>query len=217
MSCRYAHCGHGRRTDRTGLKVDTNGDAFNDLWTARPALPMGIIDVQDERYVGLSVSEKLSRVLELLAPGATPRLHIQRPGRNSLAAEFARQRCALQPRVRGLPRLLCRIASFCAHDAPRNHHPWPACALSAEAGVSCVLYGSPLALIDRPKHYRLQHRALRFVPKAMYTPPRPWCSMRAEKNEAELQGFRDAMTHDGVAMVQFLHRLYEAMQHSSRR
>lgn len=196
-----------------GLKVDTNGDAFNDLWTDRPTLPMGIIDVQDERYVGLSVSEKLSRVLELLGPEAQHRDYIF----NDLG-EIAWLLNLRGSDVPYNPVFVAYLVYFAeSHRFVLMTHLetiTPAArALLAEAGVSCVLYGSPLALIDRPKHYDFNTAPCLLRAKGDVHTPSPVAAMRAEKNEAELQGFRDAMTHDGVAMVQFLHWLDEAMQH----
>lgn len=201
-----------------GIDLVPAADAFDDIWAERPALPAGLIEVQDARYTGQTATEKLARVREILRREVT--------GRDYIFNDLSDIAWMLNLRGSDVPYNPVFVA-YLVYSAAADRFTLltHADTLSAEArmqlaeaGVGCAPYGSPLWLTGE------NAKALDFATASCMLHDRtddadfasPVAAMRAVKNEAEIEGFRQAMQRDGVAMVQFLRWLDEEMKAGRR-
>ena len=201
-----------------GIDLQPGTDAFDDLWPARPALPEGRIDVQTMAYAGLSVPEKLDRVRHALNGHLDGRIYVF----NDLS-DIA---WLLNLRGEDIPYNPVFV-SYLTYDAAADRFTLfthtetltdEACRSLEEAQVGCEAYDR-LASSLRGKAKTMDFASascLLFEAATDTFLPTPVTAWRAVKNEAEQAGFREAMQRDGVAMVQFLHWLDEAMARGER-
>lgn len=195
-------------------------DAFDTLWTERPPLPARPIEPQPEKWTGRWAWNKLQLVADTLDKQLTAPYYLF----NDLAD------IAWLLNLRGAdidynPVFLAYLI-YCKEERrfvlfthPETLTPEARQQLEqAEVGVASYEEAA-----DFCRKYRVQ--AAETVTAALHVATEeplesPVVMLRAQKNEAECEGFRQAMLRDGVAMVQFLRRLDEAMtsgQHMTER
>lgn len=167
-------------------------DPFDLLWTTRPPMPLAKVEVMDDTIAGQSAHDKLQR-LALWAHNEHSQLFI-----NELSE-------------------VCWLLNLRGADIPFN--PFPLCFFNFDVkDHHHTLFIDHRQLTDDVKRHldslgistmpyeaglqAAKAHILDFNPVA--TPIAAW---RAEKNETEQQGFRDAHLRDGIAMVRFLHWL----------
>ena len=198
---------------QVGLVMRTDLDFIADLWTDRPSLPLNPVEIQPLEYAGESAAAKLARL----------RAEMQSANADTMLL------CALDDIA-----WICNIRSTDVHCTPvavsylvitadaatlfidrRKLSPEIVQALAAE-GIATEPYeyvrcsGKRVMLSSATCNYSLAMGI--FHSGAKIIDDNPVASMKAVKNEAEIEGFRRAMRRDGVAMVRFLRWLENAMR-----
>lgn len=197
-------------------------DAFADIWPDRPALPAKPIYVQPLRYAGLGVKEKLQliradvlRALDEKVSEADRALC-----RHVVFSNLSNVAWALNLRGADIefnPVFLAYLAyntltdnfTLFTHAHTLTHE---AAEQLAEAGVEVRPYGEAMTLCQEGI-LGMPEDSFNYVfandNVCIFAFPNPITPRRQIKNEAETDGFRQAMVRDGVAMVRFLHWLDE--------
>lgn len=196
----------------------TRDDAFDELWTDRPALPHGAIDVQDEATAGETAKSKLKRLAFELSKKDSCQDDIF--FFNSLddiawVLNLRGNDIAYNPVFLAFmtySRVLECYTLYAHTDAltpaARQHLE------KLNVGVIDYEDKENLSFALRDPRTRFTHNApAGLIPttnyREFYNPIPDW---RAIKNESESEGFRQAMRYDGVAMVKFLRWLDESIQ-----
>lgn len=199
-----------------GITVRTNYDAMKMLWKDRPAIPTSTVYVQPLQYAGETTESKVSRIREVL-----------RAERCEAHVTTDLMNIAWVTNLRGddvkytpifvsfLYVSLTEVCVFLNEDSLTDE----AKEQLQTSGVKTYPYG---AFTDFLKEHR-EERILCDSNTTCYTLYKiiadnaedgvsPILGMKAIKNEAEINGFRQAMLRDGVAMVKFLRWLKPAVE-----
>lgn len=197
-----------------GLTVaDSLPDAFDEIWTGRPAIPAAPIHVQKAEFAGQTAGEKLRRLRQWTGCIAA--------SMDYLFADLADIAWALNLRGADIPYnpvfvayLVYRRATddFLLFTHTESVTPEARARLS-EAGVQLAPYEEALPYC-RCHTVGCDPATATLLLRSVCTPsePSPLAGWRAVKNEAEADGFRRAMERDGVAMVRFLRSFGERME-----
>lgn len=193
---------------KAGLTV-VAADPFDKLWPERPALPSAQIVLQNERYTGMSRSEKL-RLFSVWAQET-----LQKAG-GVLLNDLSDIAWLLNLRGADIaynPVFLAYLSYNLIEDRYTlftHFHTLSSDAKKAleEDGVTLRPYE---AAASETVGYRGDYTTIAYsfaetIDDCGTLPVEAW---RAVKNEAEIAGMREAMTRDGIAMVRFLYRLEE--------
>lgn len=210
--------GMSRDAQSQGLELKAGADAFDALWTDRPALPAGEIVVQPAELTGMSLNEKLNLVRSLLDR--------QTQGKDYLFNDLSDIAWILNLRGQDIPYNPVFVSYLLYQAAESRFTLFTHIeTLTDEArtelqgsGVACAPYADWTAAIQG-KSIAFDFGAASCL---LHTSaddldlPSPVEKFRACKNAAECDGFREAMLRDGVALVQFMRWLDESMAKGER-
>lgn len=202
---------------RGGITLRTNFDALAPVWTSRPPLPRGVVEIYPESLAGETAVSKLSRLRAALRAdhacgmlmsslddiawtlnlrGADVHCNpvfvaylLMEGDRTTLFVDQAK----LSPEVSAY------LASVGVGVAPY-----------ADVARALRAYGEYSLLMDPAATCHTLFNAVRGV--EVVGLPSPVAAMKAVKTGAEIEGFRRAMLRDGVAMVRFLRWLRPAVE-----
>ncbi|MDR0824237.1 MAG: aminopeptidase P family protein [Prevotella sp.] len=202
--------------NRKGLHLNGDYDPFNEIWHDRPEIPANPIFVLPEKYTGEAAREKISRVCDA----------IERNGAESLLVASL-DTIAWIFNIRGNDVKCNPVAVSYAYISREetvlfiNHKK-----LTAEISDYLKAEGVIIAEYDKVFDYtsklkssicldanKITFRLYNTIPSdcRIIDMPSPADLMKSIKNEAESQGFRNAMERDGVALVRFLMWLEKAV------
>lgn len=198
-----------------GLTLQTNLDIINRIWNDRPDIPSQPIVAQPLEYAGEATASKLARIRRALR---------EQHADGMLVASL--DDIAWTLNIRGNDVHCCPVAvayllissqHATLYIDPRKVDRDLQQAL-AHDGISVADYDS---VKDGLKHYaeynilldadEICHTLYHAIQRKIVNGRSPIPAMKAVKNEAEQQGFRQAMVRDGVAMVRFLKWLDEEL------
>lgn len=199
-----------------GITVRTNYDAMRMLWKDRPAIPNGPIRTQPLAFAGESVGSKIARIRkEIRAMGCLAHVTTDLM---SIAWTMNLRGCDVAYTPIFVSFLYISDSEVCLFA---NEPGMTADAISQmrEAGVSIHPYDSFADFL----HNRQEEKILcdskntcfslyDIIAKRAVDAPSPIISMKAVKNSAEIDGMKQAMLRDGVAMVKFLRWLKPAVE-----
>ena len=199
-----------------GINVRTNLDILERIWKDRPTVPAGKIEIHPIEYAGESVGDKLSRIRhELLRLGAGGMLMTQL---DDIAWTLNLRGTDVHCTPVFVAWLI--IAEETAVLFVKDEKLTPEVTeYLRDNGVATDGYDNIIDALNSYDGYSLlvdpattnctlaQLRGNFNVVAA----PSPVPAMKAVKNKTEREGFRHAMTRDGVAMVKFLKWLEEAV------
>lgn len=199
-----------------GITVRTNFDPLALIWKDRPQVPCDKIMIHPLEYAGETCRSKISRIREKMKG-----MHVC----GMLVS--ALDDIAWTLNLRGSD-VRCNpvFVSYLLITHGRATLFADSCKLSAgvvryleEEGVATAGYGEVKAALAAYGEYNIllddneiNHTLFNAVRCEKVTLPSPIPYMKAVKNEAETDGFRRAMTRDGVAMVKFLRWLLPAVR-----
>lgn len=199
-----------------GITVRTNYDAMRMLWKDRPAIPHGEIRIHPMEYAGESVADKIARIREVMRKRRC-QAHITTDLMN-IAWTMNLRGCdvAYTPIfVAFLYISDTEVHLFANGDSMTEE----AAAQMRLAGVSVHPYNGFKAFLERHKEERIlcDSNATCFslyniIATNAVDGASPVTAMKAIKNPAETEGFRQAMLRDGAAMVRFLRWLKPAVE-----
>lgn len=197
-------------------------DAFADIWEGRPALPAAPIYVQPLEYAGATVEEKLElirtdvkRALDEKVSEADRELcrHVVFSNLSNVAWALNLRGADIEFNPVFLAYLAYNVVSdsFTLFTHAETLTPEASLQLK-QAAVEVRPYEEAITLAEEGI-LGMPDDSFNYVfatdNVCIFTIPNPITPRRQIKNEAETEGFRRAMLHDGVAMVRFLRWLDE--------
>ena len=202
---------------RGGITVRTNLDPFNTIWSDRPSLPLQPVRRHDLRYAGESTTDKLHRIRQALrcqhADGMfvsalddiawTLNLRGADIHCNPLFVSYlliSSTQATLFVDRRKLPSDVQAYLAGCGVDIDDYEH--------VGKGLADYFEYNILADPEETNYtlFRLARQRQRVVEG-----PSPIPAMKAVKNEAEQEGFRQAMKRDAAAMAKLMEWLRPAV------
>ena len=199
-----------------GLTLRTNLDILNRVWADRPPVPLNKVEIHPLEYAGESVAEKLSRIrTEMRRAGASCMLVTQ-------LDDIAWTLNLRGSDVHCTPVFVAWLI-VCEESATlyikeekltaevKDYLRAEGVAIDDYCNIIAALNDcdAPTMLIDPSTvNSTLAQQRGNFT---VLSAPSPIPAMKAVKNHTECEGFRRAMERDGVAMVQFLKWLEEAV------
>lgn len=200
-----------------GITVRTNFDPLELIWTDRPAIPANPVEIQPMEFAGESVASKISRIRTALR---------QRHADGMLVSALDDIAWTLNLRgidVHCVPVFVSYLlistqqVSLYVDFAKINDEVK---AYLAENGISLYPYNKVAEGLERYSEYNILldgDETSYFLWKTVKCQEiiagnSPVPAMKAQKNDREIAGFRQAMLRDGVAMVKFLRWLKPAVE-----
>lgn len=200
-----------------GITVRTNLDPLGLIWTDRPAIPANPVEIQPMEFAGESVASKISRIRTALR---------QRHADGMLISALDDIAWTLNLRgidVHCVPVFVSYLlissqqVSLYVDSAKINDEVK---AYLAENGISLYSYNKVAEGLERYSEYNILldgDETSYFLWKTVKCQEiiagnSPVPAMKAQKNDREIAGFRQAMLRDGVAMVKFLRWLKPAVE-----
>ncbi len=200
-----------------GITVRTNFDPLELIWTDRPAIPANLVEIQPMKFAGESVASKISRIRTALR---------QRHADGMLVSALDDIAWTLNLRgtdVHCVPVFVSYLlissqqVSLYVDFAKINDEVK---AYLAENGISLYPYNKVAEGLERYSEYNILldgDETSYFLWKTVkcqeiIAGKSPVPAMKAQKNDREIAGFRQAMLRDGVAMVKFLRWLKPAVE-----
>ncbi len=196
------------------LKISVETDPLKDIWTDRPAIPVDKVMVQPLEYAGETAESKISRIRKEMVAKRVDALLV------STLDDIAWTLNMRGTDVHCNPVFVAYL--LIGHDdATLFVNPEKLTAEIANyldgIGVSVDRYESVVPNLDQygPKIWMDAGTTNCSIAEAPKVSPvfaaSPIPAMKAVKNPVEIEGYRNAMTKDGVAMVKFLCWLDKAM------
>lgn len=201
-----------------GIELTISDDPFQRIWKDRPALPLNTPFILPLAYAGISASEKLKIIRNQLSQSQADGILISALDEIAWTLNLRGDDIHCNPvfisyllitqgnatlyiiKEKLTPELTAYLDDngIGTHDYTQiesdlRHFPGKRIQLSSETNLTLYLAvaQSGASIINRPS---------------------PVCLLKAVKNETEIEGFRQAMKRDGVAMVRFLMWLEQAVQ-----
>ena len=199
------------------LQLTITEDPFAYIWKDRPSLPDNPVHILPLAYAGISVQEKIQEVRDLMT---------KCKGDSTLIS--ALDEIAWTLNLRGsdvhcnpvfISYLLITTDQTTLFISPRKLTPEVSAYLSAN-GVQVKDYSEIADEITHLKEKSIllsdetNYALYKTIPPSVsiISAPSPVKHMKAIKNRTEIEGFREAMKRDGVAMVRFLMWLEQAVK-----
>lgn len=193
----------------SGLQLELGLDAVSELWLSRPSIPLNEVELQPVEYAGEECASKISRLREAMAQlGAEAtvvslldevawltNLRGSDVHCNPVFVSYLLVTNSATTLFINAQKLTPQVSSYLSaqgiavepYDSLSRHlaHGFASIVLDPATTNSCIFKALPEGC------HVVEHPSL-------------VAPMKAVKNDAEIQGFRNAMRRDGVAMVRFL-------------
>lgn len=199
-----------------GVTVRTNYDAMRMIWKDRPAVPAGEIRVHPVEYAGETVAQKIER-LRAVMKAERCQAHVT-TDLMSIAWAMNLRGCDVAYTPVFMSFLYVGTDS-CYLFASQKSMTADAAAQMKTAGVTVMPYESFADFLHGHKEERVMcdskttcFSLYNIIKDNAVDMPSPLVGMKALKNAAEIEGFRQSMLRDGVAMVKFLRWLKPAVE-----
>lgn len=200
-----------------GITVRTNFDPLELIWTDRPAIPANPVEIHPMEFAGESVASKISRIRTALR---------QRHADGMLVSALDDIAWALNLRGTDVHCVPVFVSYLLISSQQVSLYVDPAKindevkAYLAENGISLYPYNKVAEGLKQYSEYNILldgDETSYFLWKTVKCQEiiagnSPVPAMKAQKNDREIAGFRQAMLRDGVAMVKFLRWLKPAVE-----
>lgn len=200
-----------------GITVRTNFDPLELIWTDRPAIPANPVEIQPMEFAGESVTSKISRIRTALR---------QRHADGMLVSALDDIAWTLNLRGTDVHCVPVFVSYLLISSQQVSLYVDPAKindevkAYLAENGISLYPYNKVAEGLKQYSEYNILldgDETSYFLWKTVKCQEiiagnSPVPAMKAQKNDREIAGFRQAMLRDGVAMVKFLRWLKPAVE-----
>ena len=180
--------GWGSAFDKAGIKLRTDLDPAEELWTDRPPIPKNKVEVQPLEFAGETAESKIERVRQALREQNADSILISQLDEIAWLLNLRGSDVHCNPVFVSYVLLTLNEVTLFIDNEKLDESVKD---YLKEIGVSIQSYKKP----------SLETTAANPIP-----------SMKSVKNEAEIDGFRKAMLRDGIAMVKFLHWLKPAVE-----
>lgn len=200
-----------------GITVRTNLDPFGLIWTDRPAIPANPVEIQPMEFAGESVASKISRIRTALRQRHADGMLISALDDIAWTLNLRGTDVHCVPVFVSYLLISSQQVSLYVDSAKINDEVK---AYLTENGISLYPYNKVAEGLERYSEYNILldgDETSYFLWKTVKCQEiiagnSPVPAMKAQKNDREIAGFRQAMLRDGVAMVKFLRWLKPAVE-----
>ena len=202
-----------------GMKVDASRDAFEELWSDRPALPMSRAEIMPVERVGVTAHEKITRLREELASQGADAMAVTMLDEIAWLTNLRGEDVQYNPVLVSYMLVTMERATLfvCAQKIADDVREY----LTHE-GINICDYSDFFAVIAAYKGKLLLNpvKCCYAVLEAaqgcsIVRQASPVAAMKAVKNDAEIAGFEEAMLCEGRAMVKLLYWLKDAVKNEN--
>lgn len=200
-----------------GITVRTNFDPLGLIWTDRPAIPANPVEIQPMEFAGESVASKISRIRTALRQRHADGMLISALDDIAWTLNLRGTDVHCVPVFVSYLLISSQQVSLYVDSAKINDEVK---AYLTENGISLYPYNKVAEGLERYSEYNIlldgdetSYFLLKTVKcQEIIAGNSPVPAMKAQKNDREIAGFRQAMLRDGVAMVKFLRWLKPAVE-----
>lgn len=200
-----------------GITVRTNLDPLGLIWTDRPAIPANPVEIQPMEFAGESVASKISRIRTALRQRHADGMLISALDDIAWTLNLRGTDVHCVPVFVSYLLISSQQVSLYMDSAKINDEVK---AYLTENGISLYPYNKVAEGLERYSEYNILldgDETSYFLWKTVKCQEiiagnSPVPAMKAQKNDREIAGFRQAMLRDGVAMVKFLRWLKPAVE-----
>lgn len=200
-----------------GITVRTNFDPLGLIWTDRPAIPANPVEIQPMEFAGESVASKISRIRTALRQRHADGMLISALDDIAWTLNLRGTDVHCVPVFVSYLLISSQQVSLYVDSAKINDEVK---AYLTENGISLYPYNKVAEGLERYSEYNILldgDETSYFLWKTVKCQEiiagnSPVPAMKAQKNDWEIAGFRQAMLRDGVAMVKFLRWLKPAVE-----
>lgn len=200
-----------------GIKVRTNFDPLGLIWTDRPAIPANPVEIQTMEFAGESVASKISRIRTALRQRHADGMLISALDDIAWTLNLRGTDVHCVPVFVSYLLISSQQVSLYVDSAKINDEVK---AYLTENGISLYSYNKVAEGLERYSEYNILldgDETSYFLWKTVKCQEiiagnSPVPAMKAQKNDREIAGSRQAMLRDGVAMVKFLRWLKPAVE-----
>lgn len=200
-----------------GITVRTNFDPLELIWTDRPAIPANPVEIQPMEFAGESVTSKISRIRTALRQRHADGMLISALDDIAWTLNLRGTDVHCVPVFVSYLLISSQQVSLYVDSAKINDEVK---AYLTENGISLYSYNKVAEGLERYSEYNILldgDETSYFLWKTVKCQEiiagnSPVPAMKAQKNDREIAGFRQAMLRDGVAMVKFLRWLKPAVE-----
>lgn len=200
-----------------GITVRTNLDPLGLIWTDRPAIPANPVEIQPMEFAGESVASKISRIRTALRQRHADGMLISALDDIAWTLNLRGTDVLCVPVFVSYLLISSQQVSLYVDSAKINDEVK---AYLTENGISLYPYNKVAEGLERYSEYNILldgDETSYFLWKTVKCQEiiagnSPVPAMKAQKNDREIAGFRQAMLRDGVAMVKFLRWLKPAVE-----
>lgn len=200
-----------------GITVRTNFDPLGLIWTDRPAIPANPVEIQPMEFAGESVASKISRIRTALRQRHADGMLISALDDIAWTLNLRGTDVHCVPVFVSYLLISSQQVSLYVDSAKINDEVK---AYLTENGISLYPYNKVSEGLERYSEYNILldgDETSYFLWKTVkcqeiIAGKSPIPAMKAQKNDREIAGFRQAMLRDGVAMVKFLRWLKPAVE-----
>lgn len=200
-----------------GITVRTNFDPLGLIWTDRPAIPANPVEIQPMEFAGESVASKISRIWTALRQRHADGMLISALDDIAWTLNLRGTDVHCVPVFVSYLLISSQQVSLYVDSAKINDEVK---AYLTENGISLYPYNKVAEGLERYSEYNILldgDETSYFLWKTVkcqeiIAGKSPIPAMKAQKNDREIVGFRQAMLRDGVAMVKFLRWLKPAVE-----
>lgn len=200
-----------------GITVRTNLDPLGLIWTDRPAIPANPVEIQPMEFAGESVASKISRIRTALRQRHADGMLISALDDIAWTLNLRGTDVHCVPVFVSYLLISSQQVSLYVDSAKINDEVK---AYLTENGILLYPYNKMAEGLERYSEYNIlldgdetSYFLWKTVKcKEIIAGNSPVPAMKAQKNDREIPGFRQAMLRDGVAMVKFLRWLKPAVE-----
>ena len=200
-----------------GITVRTNFAPLGLIWTDRPAIPANPVEIQPMEFAGESVASKISRIRTALRQRHADGMLISALDDIAWTLNLRGTDVHCVPVFVSYLLISSQQVSLYVDSAKINDEVK---AYLTENGISLYPYNKVAEGLERYSEYNILldgDETSYFLWKTVKCQEiiagnSPVPAMKAQKNDREIAGFRQAMLRDGVAMVKFLRWLKPAVE-----
>lgn len=200
-----------------GITVRTNLDPLGLIWTDRPAIPANPVEIQPMEFAGESVASKIFRIRTALRQRHADGMLISALDDIAWTLNLRGTDVHCVPVFVSYLLISSQQVSLYVDSAKINDEVK---AYLTENGISLYPYNKVAEGLERYSEYNILldgDETSYFLWKTVKCQEiiagnSPVPAMKAQKNDREIAGFRQAMLRDGVAMVKFLRWLKPAVE-----
>ena len=203
-----------------GLVLKSTADPFNTIWEDRPSLPESPVFILPEKYTGMTCSEKIEAIRKSLESFKAEHIIVSSLDQIAWTLNMRGNDVNCNPLfvsylIIGLnddPTLYINKGklSDSVEQYLADNHVKVSGYNNLEADIRRLSHGT----IFLPKGTSFAIRELVRKQNKVITALSPLEEMKAIKNPTEIEGFRNCMIRDGVAMVKFIKWMKEAAKTS---